>query len=384
MKKIIRIIDRLNVGGPSIHVSILSGKLNSKKLETILISGFVCKEEGDMSYVAKKYNVEPLYVSELAREIDLFQDFIALWKIFWIIKKERPHIVHTHKSKAGFIGRIAAILAGVPVIIHTFHGHIFHGYFSELKTKFFITIERILALFTTKIIVISKEQFNEICHKYKIGFPRKYKTIPLGFSFANLEEISKQRGWLREKYNWQKTDIVIGIIGRLASIKNHKMFLEVAQKINQQRKNVKFIIIGDGELRENLEQLRESLNLQKCVAFTGWLKEPTKIYSDIDIVALTSLNEGTPVVLIEGMYYKKPVVATNVGGVVDIVDNTCGYVSDVNNIDQFSCFLLKLIDNEEKRAEMAENGHQKIKKIYSYHRLIADIELLYSELLSRV
>ncbi|WP_372371440.1 glycosyltransferase family 4 protein [Candidatus Uabimicrobium sp. HlEnr_7] len=377
MKKIIRIIDRLNIGGPTIHVSILASQLDRESYDTMLVSGLVCEEEGDMSYTVAKYGVKPFYVPQLGREIHPIKDLIALWKIYCILRRERPRIVHTHKSKAGFIGRLAAVLAGVPVIIHTFHGHVFHGYFSPQKTRLFLRIERFLARFTTRIITISKQQQQDICHKYRIGRSNKHEIIPLGFDFLPLDE--SKRGWLREKYGWCSQDIVVGIVGRLAAIKNHQMFLEVARLMHSYP-HIKFVIIGDGELREDLEQTVCKYNLTDTVAFTGWVTETAQIYSDLDIIALTSINEGTPVVVIEGMYYHKPVVATNVGGVADVVDEECGFLCDTNDNQAFHCHLLNLANDKELRKRMGRHAHEKAKKMFSHKRLIQDIEYLYSSL----
>lgn len=380
VKKIVRIIDRLNIGGPTIHVSLLTAKLDTQCYTTTLVSGYVCQEEGDMSYVTSHYGVYPVYVPQLSREIHPIKDLVALWKIYRLLRREKPHIVHTHKSKAGFIGRMAAILAGIPVIIHTFHGHVFHGYFSARKTRLFLRIERFLARFTNKIVVISQQQQAEICHKYRIAHANKFTVVPLGFDFAPPQIVAQQRGWLRDKYKWGKNDVVVGIIGRLAAIKNHEMFLEVAKRIAKQHQHIKFVIIGDGELRSQLEESVHKRNLQHQVVFSGWIKETARIYSDIDIVALTSLNEGTPVVAIEGMYYSKPVVATDVGGVADVVDDNCGFLCAVNDVQNFTDNLLRLANNAQLRQQLGKSAHERSKKMFCYTRLVRDIENLYASL----
>ncbi|BBM87796.1 glycosyltransferase [Candidatus Uabimicrobium amorphum] len=378
MKKIVRIIDRLNIGGPTIHVSLLSAKLDN--YTTTLVSGYVCKEEGDMSYVTLDYGVEPVYVPQLSREIRLVKDAVALWKIYRLLRREKPHIVHTHKSKAGFIGRMAAILAGVPIVIHTFHGHVFHGYFSPRKTRLFLRIERFLARFTDKIVVISPQQQSEICDKYRIARKNKFAIIPLGFDFACPQIVMKERGWLRERHQWKEQDVVVGIIGRLAAIKNHEMFLDVAERVAKEHMHIKFAIIGDGELRSQLEESVKKRNLQQHVVFSGWVKETAQIYSDIDIVALTSRNEGTPVVAIEGMYYSKPVVATNVGGVSDVVDEDSGFLCEVGDVESFTANVLRLANNTQLREQLGKSAHERSKKMFCYTRLVGDIENLYASL----
>ena len=275
---------------------------------------------------------------------------------------------------------MAAILAGVPIIIHTFHGHVFHGYFSARKTQLFLHIERFLARFTRKIVVISQQQQVEICHKYRIAHANKFTVVPLGFDFVAPQVVAQQRGWLREKYQWMQDDVVVAIIGRLAAIKNHKMFLDVAERVAKQHKHIKFAIIGDGELRHQLEESVRQRNLQHQVVFSGWVKETARIYSDIDIVALTSVNEGTPVVAIEGMYYAKPVVATNVGGVADVVDENCGFLCEVNDVKSFASNLLLVANNTQLRQQLGKSAHERSKKMFCYTRLVHDIENLYASL----
>jgi glycosyltransferase involved in cell wall biosynthesis len=198
----------------------------------------------------------------------------------------------------------------VPKIFHTFHGHIFHSYFGSLKTRLIIIIEKILACFTNKIIVISNEQLYEICNKYRIAHKRKFKTIPLGFDFSKFETTTKNRTSFQEMYKISKNDIVVGIVGRLVAVKNHKMFLDVAKIVLAENSKVTFIIIGDGEEKANLIKYAKDNNIYNKVIFTGWIKDSSQIYNDIDIVALTSLNEGTPVTLIEALYNNKQVINT--------------------------------------------------------------------------
>lgn len=381
VKKVLRIIDRLNIGGPAIHCVLLTEFLPEDEFKTTLLTGHVCDFEGDMSYFTEKYNVTPIYIKSLGKKISLFSDLCAFWEILNIIRKEHPDIVHTHKAKAGALGRVAAFLLHVPKIYHTFHGHVFHGYFGKLKSTIFILIERLLACITTKIVVISEQQFHEICETYHIAPAHKFKIIPLGFDFSNLNQYTQYKGSLRTKYNIPQNHCIIGIVGRLTSIKNHEFFLQVAKQVLQQEKNVSFVIIGDGELRITLEAKVQELQIQNNVYFTGWIQNSPEIYADLDIVTLTSYNEGTPVTLIEALYCKKPVVATNVGGVVNVVhDKVSGLLCDVTDINSFTANLLYMIQNPKERQKMGECGYTEIKDKYSYSRLVNDISELYNQI----
>ena len=379
--KVVRIIDRMNIGGPAIHCSLLTSRLNSEEFSTILITGQVCEFEGDMGYLLKRNDIKPVFIKRLKRNISFISDTIALWEIMKIIYKEKPDIIHTHKSKAGLLGRLAAIILGVPVIVHTFHGHIFHSYFSKIKTKFFIIFERILAMFTTKIIVISKQQYQEICSIYKIAHSNKFQIIKLGFNFAPLLNSFQYQGILRKKYNINENEIIVGIVGRLACVKNHLMFLKAAKIILQQRSNIKFFIIGDGELKQELTAYTGKLEISDNVFFTGWIKNSAKIYSDLDIVALTSKNEGTPVTLIEAVVCQKPVVATKVGGVIDIIqDKKNGLLVEPNNAEKFAQAIINIIDNPGIFSKSVTKNSLQMQQNYGQKRLINDIENLYRKL----
>lgn len=378
--KIVRIIDRLNIGGPAIHCVLLSAYLYPEKYSTTLITGTVCDFEGDMSYLAKQHNITWKVIPDLGREISFLRDIKTCWRLFQILREEKPQIIHTHKSKAGALGRFVAMLLGIPVRVHTFHGHVFHGYFGKWKTRLFIWIEKFLAYFTHRIIVISQQQLEEISGYYGIAPLKKFSIIPLGFDFSKFANLAQSRGWLRQQFHIASDDIVVGIVGRLASIKNHHLFLECAKRLADAHAPFRMVIIGDGELRAELENYAKQLGLSDYVIFTGWLQDPCQIYADLDIVALTSLNEGTPVTLIEAMYCGKPVVATKVGGVIDIVQNGIhGVLVESQDVDGFTQAVLSLQDAS-LREKYGQEGKRNVTK-FAIGRLLEDLDNLYQELL---
>ena len=344
MIKIVRIIARLNIGGPAINVVLLSEGLKDDGFETTLITGRVEESEGDMSYFALEKGINPVIVNELARSISPIKDIKALCKIYRIIRKEQPDIVHTHTAKAGVVGRMAAILAGVPVKVHTFHGHVFEGYFSSLATKVFIAIERFLGRFTDKVVAVSNSVENDVSMRYNIVSKDKVAVIQLGFELEKFFEADKNKGRLRQELGLGSDVLLIGIVGRLVPVKNHKMFLDVVKKVP-----AKFIIVGDGELRQELENYAAELGIRDKVVFLGWRRDLENIYVDLDVVCLTSLNEGTPVSLIEAMASARPVLATGVGGVRDIVkNNENGLLVQSNDVDGFNKALLSMLEDRER------------------------------------
>lgn len=382
MKKVIRIITRLNIGGPAIHTLILSGSLNKDEYKDILICGKPAKSEGDMSYLAERYNVKPLIIPELGREISFFNDVKSLISIYRIIKREKPDIVHTHTAKAGALGRLAAFAAGVPVRVHTFHGHIFDGYFSPTIAKIFLLIERFLARFTDRIVTVSETVKYDIVDQLKVAKNKKSAVIPLGLDLDGFLQCEKLRGNFRKKLNLGDDVLLVGIVGRLVPIKNHKMFLEAAGSILKRKPamNVKFLVIGDGEYGTFLRSCAKDAGIEEHVIFTGWIRDLAEAYADLDVVALTSLNEGTPVSLIEAMASSRAVVSADAGGVKDLVrPNENGLLSKINDVEGFSDNLFSLLLDKDARVRMGTCGRESVKAKYGKERLVRDIENLYEE-----
>lgn len=399
-KRVVRIIDRLNIGGPAKHVTWLTAGLNSKKFETTLFTGVVPEGEGDMSYFARAAGVEPLVIEQMSRELSL-GDIIVIFKILRELFRLKPHIVHTHKAKAGAVGRVAALIykwltpsalwlrprkVGV---VHTYHGHIFHSYYGAAKTKLFIAIERALARFCTdRIVVISEQQRDEICRTFKVGSFDQFRIIPLGIDFG---EIKPKRGILREELGPGADGALIGIVGRLCEVKNHAMLIESAAKLRAENLDARFAIVGDGHLRAELEEQAKELGADGRVTFTGFRADAASLYADFDIAALTSLNEGTPLTLIEAMSCGCAVASTEVGGVIDLMGRRLkehdgftiwdhGVTAPSRDIGAFTNALRYLIERPGLRLEMGARGREFVTTRLSKERLIGDIERLYCEL----
>lgn len=381
--KVLRIITRLNIGGPTIHTVLLNAKLDSEKYESFLVAGRIESHESDMSYFADKYNIKPIYVSNMSRELRPSQDWHAFWEIYKIIRKVKPDIIHTHTAKAGVLGRLAAFIANVPIIIHTFHGNVFKGYFGKAKTNFFIFMEKLLSLVSNRIIVICKKQKQELLD-LKIASIKKIKVVPLGFEFKNFLPTHEDKGLFRVQFNIPKEARLIGIIGRLASIKNHVLFLDIAEIISKKYGNIYFPIIGDGELRNKLKEEIKCRKIEEHVFITGFIKNLKPVYADMDLVLLTSHNEGTPVAIIEAMACGKIVISTNVGGIEDFIDNRKnGFYFNKDELKSFVKEIEKWLNHERDYKSIEEKAKKRVKKIFSAQRLINDIENIYSELIER-
>lgn len=382
--KVLRVITRLNVGGPATHVILLNEGLNDGEFGSRLITGRCGEDEGDMRYFAEEKGVEPFVIPQLKRKIEFKDDLIAFSKIFNLIRKERPHVVHTHMSKAGTLGRLAATLLRVPVKVHTFHGHVFHSYFSPIGTKTALFIERIFARFTDNVITVSDSIKNDVCDRFKVADRAKTSVIGLGLDLDRFRRSGLLKGLLKKELKLDEGTLLVGIVGRLTAVKNHMLFLESARLLKEESPglNVKFLIVGDGELRKELEKSVKILGIEDCVHFTGWRKDMPVIYADLDIVALTSLNEGTPLSLIEAMASGKAIVATSVGGVPNLIKNReTGLLVDSNNAAQLKEAIMTLLRDKGLRATLGQEGAKFVHERYSKERLVTDIKTLYKTLL---
>jgi len=396
MYKILRIHNRLIVGGPAINVTLLTTHLNPE-FETMLLVGKKDPGEKDAGYIAEQLGITPIEIVEMRRSILPINDIRAYYKIKKIIKEFNPDIVHTHASKSGAIGRLAASSCKVKLIVHTFHGHVFHSYFNKTISTLIVSFERYLAKKTNAIIAISNLQKKELVDVYKIAPAEKIFTIPLGF---NLEKYSidqdKKRIIFREKYGFDSGEIVIGIIGRIVPIKNHEMFVEVAALIKKKHNtNIRFAIIGDGESLPVIEQKSSALGLSYSyfltdpklktdIIVTSWETEIDQVLAGLDIVVLTSYNEGTPVSLIEAQAAHKPVVSTNVGGVEDVITHgENGFLTPVDDVEKFAGYVNRLIEDKELRDKMGKIGYNTVINRYSKNRLVNDVRNLYLEFLEK-
>jgi glycosyltransferase involved in cell wall biosynthesis len=386
MPKVLRIINRFNIGGPTYNATFLSRFLEDE-YETLLIGGLPEKEEADSLHIIEEYGLSPMLISEMQRVPSFKSDKAAYKKIKQIIEEFKPDIVHTHAAKAGALGRKAAKACGVPVIVHTFHGHVFHSYFGKLKTNIFKFIERRLAKKSDGIIAISDMQKKELSQIHKICPADKIKVIPLGFDLDKFQEETSKRDVVREKYNVKEEQIAIAIIGRLAPIKNHGLFLSIIEDVlSKTSKKIKVFIVGDGEERTSIEEKVIELNTQFDgeILMTSWIKNIGEFNAGMDIICLTSDNEGTPVSLIEAQAGNLAVVSTDVGGVRDIVkEGETGYIVPKNNVTLFSEKLLFLIENDEERVRLSKNGWGFVRDKFHYKTLVNNVNEYYKFLLEK-
>ncbi|HEY1939980.1 MAG TPA: glycosyltransferase [Candidatus Angelobacter sp.] len=382
--KLVQILGRFT-GGPAGQVGLLHECLGPW-FETNLILGGLSPGEHDMSYLLSS-GENVVRVEEMGRRISFLSDFRAFWKVYRFLRRERPEIVHTHTAKAGAVGRLAARLAGVPVIVHTYHGHVFHSYFGRAKTRLCLAIERALGLITTQVVAISDSQKRELCGKYRVIAAEKTTVISNGFHFAQFS--SQEREAARKQFGIDKDAFVFVWAGRMAPVKDVELLGHVIRKAVSTASKAFFLVVGDGEEKPRLESQIQGCNNVKLL---GWWRDMDQIWRTADAAILTSRNEGTPSCLIEAMAAGLPFVATNVGGIQDLAAGALhalandmghrannGFLASRTPEALFHC-VEELVNDRDGSRKMGEAGSAFVKTRFPADRLIANIRKLYDKL----
>jgi len=395
MPRVLRIVNRLNLGGPTYNVAYLTARL-APEFETLLVAGMKDDSEESSEFILDNLQVRPRYIHTMRRQINFTDDRIAYTDISKIIREFKPDIVHTHAAKAGALGRIAAWQQGVPVILHTFHGHVFHSYFNTATTRFFIGTERLLARISTGIIAISEAQKRDLSQIYGICQPDKVRTIPLGFDLSGFDlNKAENRRSFRSVYGLDDETVAVGIIGRLVPVKNHPLFLRAWQRLTARHgRKIHAFIIGDGEDRQSLERLCHELELTfntsetrhegANLTFTSWIYDIKKALQGLDIVALCSNNEGTPVSLIEAQAAGKAIISTDAGGLQDtVIPGETALIVPPGDLDAFQRELDRLITDQDLRAGMSARGPAFASRRFHVNRLVDDMRNYYHEQLEK-
>lgn len=390
--RLLIILNRFVIGGQAVDTIPLAYLLQPH-FNILILYGEKEKDEIEPTYLLSAYpGLQLQKISQLRRSINPFTDVIAFARLLQILAKYKPHVVHTHGAKSGFLGRMAAWLYRVPVIVHTFHGHFFHSYFSAGVSQIISMVERLIGRITTAAIALSEAQKTELVEDFKIMPSTKVNIIPLGFAYENNNNKAALRNKFRSTYGLQNNDVAIGIVGRIVPVKNHQFFLQVIkQTLTDGNNNAAFLIIGDGELKAKVEDELKTqqvlYNHQKItsvnrVVFTSWIMNMYEVMNGLDIIALTSLNEGTPLSIIEAQFFSKPVVSTNVGGVKDTLqDGLTGFLVEKTNTKLFAEKLKLLINNEDLRLRMGSAGNAFAASKFSKEKEVSSTKDFYFSLL---
>lgn len=376
-----RIFSRLNIGGPSLHVIHLCAGLVQFGFETELVVGRTDEHEGDFLDLAQARGVDLSTVSDLGRTVRPRNDLRALIHLYRLMRLKKPVIVHTHTAKAGALGRMAALVARVPVVLHTYHGHVLSGYFHPLTSLLFRGIERALSPATDVLLTVSESVKADLV-RLGVASAERVRVMPLGLDLQPLAG-PLPRGALRKEAGWPADSPVVGIVGRLVPIKDLDTFIAAACTVAAAAGNIRFAVVGDGEERERLEA-RATLALGEKIHFFGWRKDMAAVLGDLDLVVNTSVNEGTPVALIEALAAARPVVATAVGGTPDLLGGgRFGVLVSARSASEVAKAIGAALDSPASSLRMAAEGQAMALARYSVARLLNDMAGLYRELLQR-
>ena len=367
--KVVRVITRLNIGGPAIHTLLLTREMAALEYRTVLVAGSCEPEDGDMSY--------------LLRADDSLIEVPALWRLWRLMRRERPAIVHTHTAMAGCLGRLAAVLSGAPIVIHTFHGNSLNEYFSRTQAAVFRRIEQLLARFTDALCVVSPQQATELSAKFHIAPAHKFHVVPLGLDLDDYFALRPPAG---------TGPLTVGWFGRMVPVKNIVLLAATIEHALERNQDTRFVIAGDGPDRSALDGVL-ARNGDR-VEWLGWQKEILPTMARCDVVLQTSRNEGTPVALIQGMAGARPFVSTAVGGVVDMVTGSAARSSDGarwhangvlvdSNAAALAGALTALAEDRALVSHMGRAGRSLADSRYRKERLVQDLDSLYRELLQR-
>lgn len=383
--RVLRIIARLNMGGPTLHVSYLTKGLEERGYSTTLVAGSLARGEDSMAYAASDLGVEVVQIPQLHRDLSPVYDPVAVRRIVEEIRRVRPHIVHTHTAKAGAVGRAAALLSGdarPPVIVHTYHGHVLRGYFDPVRTEFFRETERLLARRTTRLVAVGPEVRDDLV-SLGVAPAEKFSVIRLGIDLERRIEGAAGGPELRRQLGIPPERFVVGWIGRMTGIKRVPDVLASFERLLAQGVDATLCLVGDGPERDQLEQRAHDLGIVRNTLFLGYQRDVAPYYGLFDVLLLPSGNEGTPVVAIEALAAERPVVGTRVGGMPDVVDDGVdGFLTDVGDVDALAARLAELARDPGLRRRFGAAGRERVVPRYRVSRLVDDVDALYRELLT--
>jgi glycosyltransferase involved in cell wall biosynthesis len=383
--RVLRVIARLNMGGPALHVAYLTAGLAPRGYETTLVAGTLARGEGSMAFVAEDLGVPVVTIDELHREISPLRDAVAVLRLARLIRRERPEILHTHTAKAGAIGRLAAVLAGSakpPVVVHTFHGHVLRGYFGPVRARGFRLLERWLARQATALIAVSPQVRDDLV-ELDVAPAKSFAIVRLGIRLAERVTGDDEEGTrMRALLGIPGDAFVLGWIGRMTGVKRTDDVLLTLKRLRERGVNGRLCMVGDGPDRDHVERRAKELGVVRHCYFLGYQDEVGAFLSAFDAFILPSGNEGTPVSAIEALAAGRPVVATRVGGVPDVVrEGVDGFLVEPGDVGAMADALERLAADRELRTGMGEAGRKRVVPRYAVERLLDDVDLLYRSLL---
>ena len=385
--RVLRLIARLNVGGPALHTVILNDGLRRRGFQTLLVHGSVGAGEASLDELARDRALPVVHIPDLGRRISFLGDVRAFAQILALLWRWQPDVLHTHTAKGGTLGRIASLFYNTAArrsrrcaVIHTFHGHVLEGYFGRLGSFVVRLIERTLARVTDRIVTISARQCDDITRRFAIAPAGKVVVVPLGLELARLLALPERSARPRGQEEIQARRVVVGYVGRLVPIKDLATLVRGVGHARVRVPQIRLVIAGDGQERAALETLVTQLGLNEHVEFLGWRRDLAALYGGMDLFVLTSLNEGTPVSLIEAMAAGVPAIATAVGGVPDVIeDGVSGALIPPRQPEELADAIVQAVLQPEQAQRMAARARLMVRDRFDSARLVQEVEAIYRQ-----
>jgi glycosyltransferase involved in cell wall biosynthesis len=373
------------MGGPALHVAYLTAGLAERGYDTTLVAGSLARGEDSMAFVADELGVEVVRIDELHREISATRDLVAAVRLARLIRKTRPHILHTHTAKAGAVGRLAAIFAGdarPPVVVHTFHGHVLSGYFDPVRTRAFRLLERTLARSTTALVAVSPQVRDDLV-ELDVAPAKQFVVVRLGIELdQRVSPGSNGRAETRRVLGIGAEPFTVGWIGRMTGIKRTDDVLLAFRTLRERGVDARLVMVGDGPDRDHVERRAHDLGVVRDTLFLGYQEQVARFFAAFDVFVLPSANEGTPVTAIEALAAGRPVVATRVGGIPDVVrEGEDGFLVAQGDVAALADRLEQLAADPQLRERMGESARSRVRRRYAVGRLVDDVDRLYRSLL---
>jgi glycosyltransferase involved in cell wall biosynthesis len=372
---LVRVIARLNVGGPALHTVLATAGLRPD-FDTTLVTGRVAPGEAEAADLLDRFGVAPVRLRGLGRSLSAMDDLRAFAGLCSVIRRVRPAILHTHTAKAGALGRVAAWVCGVPRVVHTFHGHVFEGYFGRVGSAAALLAERFLARFADRVVAVSPEVGRDLVERFRVIPAGKLAVVPVGLPLDEFRRCDERRGALRRKIGVAAGAPLVAFVGRLVPVKEPALALDVWRLVRREVPAAVLLVVGDGTLRAGLEARRD-----EGVRFLGWRRDLASVWADADLALLTSRNEGTPVALVEAAAASVPAVATRVGGVASVVeDGVTGLLAAPGDAHALAAAVVALLSDPARRRAMGAAARARALERFGAERLLADLRALYRNL----
>jgi len=382
--RVLQVIGRLNMGGPAHIAALLSGRrFHPDRYDTLLLHGRLAPGEASLADLAEEEGATMRFVSELQQPVHPLRDSRALLRLIRLARDFKPHVVHTHTAKAGFLGRQAALAVRPrPIVVHTYHGHVLEGYFGAAKSALYLRLERALARVSDCLIGVSQATVDELV-RLGVAPPARFRVVRLGLDLDRLAVPDEElRRGVRAQLGLGEDEVLLVFVGRVVPIKRLDLLIGALALARGSGRRLRLAIAGDGDVRAELERQAAALGVADAVHFLGYRRELRPLFAAADVAVLSSDNEGTPVSLIEAAAAGLPAVATDVGGVREVVGEEGGVLVPPGDAEALASALLRMAGDPELRASCGNAARPRAIDRYGAERLLSDVDALYGELLA--